>query len=58
MDPAETYVSLIYTSPGTGPTACQATPELTFTLGLPPLPPGVMVPERIACGPLHIERQD
>jgi hypothetical protein len=31
MDPEDTYVSLLYTSPARGPRACQATPQLTFT---------------------------
>jgi len=31
MDPAKTYVSLAYTTPATGPTACQPGPPLTFT---------------------------
>jgi hypothetical protein len=31
MDPAKTYVSLAYTTPATGPTACLPGPPLTFT---------------------------
>jgi hypothetical protein len=31
MDPAKTYVSLAYTTPATGPTACEPGPPLTFT---------------------------
>ena len=31
MDPAKTYVSLAYTTPATGPSACQPGPPLSFT---------------------------
>jgi hypothetical protein len=31
MDPEDTYVSLLYTTPATGPTACQPGPPLSFT---------------------------
>jgi hypothetical protein len=130
MDPEHTYVSLLYTTPATGPNACQPGPPLNFTQmflgtwkvdeqgrgrlhavktaagntsptpsslqaflsaigvspsnlsgpgsfvaltpsitsvsiremrlesnpqGLPPLPAGVQVPERIDCGALHLE---